>query len=577
MLDPLTLTLTLTPASDNCYPLQGILIPGASPRTWLAALSQLKLEEQQIHCYAVPDLRPNQIWGCLVVLAQPVRAAVVAPYMALQCVHNYLFIPEQSRLVPELTAASLQAILFDKAHFLHPTLGLVELFEPLDWATLLQTPEQHSLKSHQPEEGLPLPKRVRVVTVEAAPLEDSLSQLDAVVPEREDLQGAPLSAAEVFRLRKLRAWRAAYYSNQNQGTPQNIWSRLQQKLRSTPPWTEGLQAELDELEKRYQNPMNRLVDLLKEDPEQALRYAIPLDNGQIGRGYGADDGKGTWDWVPRWASTGLFQQGSTGGYNNGRSYNVPNNKYYELQQQYRNTAAQFIQQKKFEKAAFVYLRLLRDPKRAAEVLEMGEFYEQAASIYLKYLNEEAKAAACYEKANRLEKALALYKKLERNVKVGNIYEQLGQQELALVFYEKALEDLIHKKNYLLAANFCKDIIKDLERAKQLAFAGWVQSYNAAKCLHFCLDNLPTWSERRVFLEELYAQEHLYKQQATFLQVLRHIYGQEPEQCAWVRALAYRVVTEQAEEDVNLLRHILYFNPKDAHLSKDILRYRLSKR
>ncbi len=578
MFDPLSLTLHLEPAARNNYPLQGILIQGSSPSSWLQALLDLNLDENQVVCYAIPDRQPNQLWGCLVVLSRVIKAAAVAPHLALQCAHNYLFLPENSQLSPVLSADSLERILYNKHHFLHPTLGLIELFEPINWANVLRTPPQHQLTSRAPEEGLPIPERIRIVTVEAAPIEDSLGQLDAAVPEREDLEEAPLTAAEIFRLRKLRAWREAHLNNEgtNQSTPATgLWARLQQKIRSTPPWTDDLQTELDALEKRYQNPMNRLVDLLKEDPEKALRYAIPLNNGQVGRGYGSNEDGGNWDWMPRWASTSLFQQG--GGYGSGRSYNVPNNQYYELQQQYRAAAADLIQQGKFSKAAFVYLRLLREPKRAAEVLVMGELYEQAASIYLKYLNDEANAAECYEKANRLEKALFLYKKLERNVKVGNLYELLGKQGLALVFYEKALEDLIIKKNYVLAANFCKDIIKDLERAKDLALRGWKHGHNPQNCLHFYIDNLNNWSERRLFLQEFYTEGHVAKAINTFLNILRFVYAEEVEQQAWVRPLAYQIITDHAPQDINLLRQLFYFNGKDAHLSKDILRYRLFKR
>lgn len=577
MSDRLLLPLTLVPTASNSYPLQGILITGASPQAWLTALLQLNIAESQVLCYAIPGRQPNQIWGCLVVLSTPVKAAAIAPYMALQCAHESLFLPENSQLSPRLDAKGLSALLFDKHHLLHPSLGLVELFEPLNWSTLLLTPPTHQLTSKAPEEGLPIPENIKIVTVEAAPLEDSLGALDAIVPVREDLQGAPLSTAEVFRLRKLRAWREAYFHQEKQGEAKGLWAKLQQKIRSTPPWTDELQEELDALEARYNNPLNRLVDLLKEDPEKALRYAIPLNTGQIGRGYGESNDSGSWDWMPRWASTSLFQSNSSGGYNSGSSFSVPNNQYYELQKQYRAAADALIKQGKFDKAAFIHLRLLRAPKTAAEILIKGNLYEQAASIYLKYLKDEAIAAHCYEKANRLEKALSLYKNLENNVKIGDLYRLLGKEELALVYYEKILEKMIENNNYYSARHFCMEKLDDADRAYTLSFTGWFHGQQPLKCLQYCVDQLPDVGTKRSFLEELYRDGFAEGRLLIFLQLLRNYYDKEATQRPWLRTLAYSIITDHVKEDGQLLRQLLYFNEKDSHLSKDILRYRLSKR
>lgn len=573
-----TLPLTLVPTSSNSYPLQGILIQGAAPITWLQALSQLQLEEEQVVCYAIPDRHPNQIWGCLVVTNTPIKTADIASHLALQWVHQSLFIPEHCQLSPNLTAVGLADLLFNKNHLLHPSLGLVELFEPLDWSTLLLKPLQHNSISKVPEEGLVAPEQIKIFTVEAAPITESLDSLDAVVPQREDLQNKPLSAVEILRLRKLRAWKASHLQQKDQPKAKGLWARLQDKIRAIPPWTEELEQELEALEQRYKHPMSRLVDLLKEDPEQALKYAIPLNNGQIGRGYGIPTEGGNWDWMPRWASTSLFQSSSnSGGYSSGRSFSVPNNQYYELQRQYQTAAQNLIKEGKFDKAAFIYLRLLRAPKSAAETLMKGGSYEQAASIYLKYLKDKPNAAFCYEKANRLQQALELYKELGNNRKVGDLYQQLGQPTLAQTYYEKVLEKFLEGKKYHAAALFCADALEDEERSFELAFTGWFHGLKPIECLQYCLDALVDFSAERTFLEDLYQSGFTENRLSEFLQILRNYYNQAQEQRPWVRALAYQAITDNAPQDANLLRQLLYFNPKDKHLSKDILRFRLSEK
>lgn len=572
-----TLPLTLTPTSSNKHPLQGILIQGAEPIAWLKALSQLQLEEEQVVCYAIPNHQPNQIWGCLIVTNTAIKARDIAPHLALQWVHQSLFIPEHCQLSPHLTAAGLADILFNKNHLLHPSLGLVELFEPLDWSTLLLPPTQHNSISKAPEKGFIAPEQINIFTIEAAPITTSLDSLDAVVPKREDLQNKPLSATEVLRLKKLRAWKASHLQQKNEPKAKSLWARLQDKIRATPPWTVELEQELSALEQRYKHPMSRLVDLLKDDPEQALKYAIPLNNGQLGRGYGTPTEGGNWDWMPRWASTSLFQSNSSGGYNSGRSFSVPNNQYYELQRQYQAAAQNLIEEGKFDKAAFIYLRLLRTPKSAAETLMKGGAYEQAASIYLKYLNDKPNAAFCYEKANCLQQALELYKALGHNRKVGDLYQQLGQTDLAKNYYEKVLEAFLEGKKYYAAALFCADVLDNEERSFELAFAGWFHGTKPIECLQYCLDALGDFSTKRTFLEDLYQKNFTANKLSEFLQILRNYYNKESKQRTWIRGLAYQVITDHAPQDPNLLRQLLYFNPKDKHLSKDILRFRLSEK
>jgi tetratricopeptide (TPR) repeat protein len=574
-----TLPLTLVPTASNSYPLQGILIQGAAPLAWLQALSQLRLEEEQVICYAVPDRQPNQIWGCLVVTNTPIKATDIAPHLALQWVHQSLFIPEHCQLSPHLTAAGLSDILFNKNHLLHPSLGLVELFEPLDWSSLLLPPLQHNSISKAPEEGSIMPDTIKVFTVEAAPITESLDSLDAVVPQRKDLQNKPLSAAEVLRLKKLRAWKEHHLQQKDQPKAKGLWARLQDKVRAVPPWTEELEQELEALEQRNKHPMSRLVDLFKEDPEEALKYAIPLHNGQIGRGYGSSTEGGNWDWMPRWASTSLFQSSSgSGGYSSSGSFSVPNSEYYELQRQYQVAAQKLIKEGKFDKAAFIYLRLLRSPKLAAETLIKNGSYEQAASIYLKYLNDKPNAAFCYEKANRLQQALELYKELGNNKKVGDLYQQLGQAALAKTYYEKVLEKFLEGKKYHAAALFCADVLDDEERSFELAFAGWFHGTKPIECLQYCLDALVDSLAERAFLEDLYKNGFTENRLTEFLQILRNYYNQEEEeQLPWVRALAYQAITDNAPQAPHLLRQLLYFNPKDKHLSKDILRFRLSEK
>jgi hypothetical protein len=43
-------------------------------------------------------------------------------------------------------------------------------------------------------------------------------------------------------------------------------------------WVNGLQQDFEELERRNQKHLDRLMKLFKNNPLEALKYKIPLDN-----------------------------------------------------------------------------------------------------------------------------------------------------------------------------------------------------------------------------------------------------------------------------------------------------------
>ena len=139
------------------------------------------------------------------------------------------------------------------------------------------------------------------------------------------------------------------------------------------------------------------MDLMKNNPEEALKYAIPLDNDNTSRG--GDIGE--MGWGRRWGNFSLFGNSGIGSGSGGGSLDVGDH-FQQLERQYYDTARQLIGEKKYKKAAFIYMKLLRNYHLAASTMEQGKHYEEAATIYLKYNNNKEKAAESGVYVYRLE-------------------------------------------------------------------------------------------------------------------------------------------------------------------------------
>src|SRR5690606_12145948 len=124
------------------------------------------------------------------------------------------------------------------------------------------------------------------------------------------------------------------------------------------------------------------------------------------------------------------------------------------------TAHTLIKQKEFHQAAFVYLKLLRNPALAAQALEVGNHFQEAATLYLQNGGNKSKAAECYEKGHMIAEAIELYKELKENEKVGDLFVRIGNRPEANFYYEKVVENYIEKEQYVKGSLIYKHKMND---------------------------------------------------------------------------------------------------------------------
>ena len=143
-----------------------------------------------ISVYPIPGTRANTLWGCLLIdepgqkdegSAGEMRTAPdIGRNSYCQCIHGKLFIPENSKLYPEIDRGELDKLLKDKLHLYHPEIGWVELPEVVCWKDLLAFYPPVARTITTPEKGIFLPARVHNFYIQAIPPEEMLEEMEEI-------------------------------------------------------------------------------------------------------------------------------------------------------------------------------------------------------------------------------------------------------------------------------------------------------------------------------------------------------------------------------------------------------------
>lgn len=245
--------------------------------------------------------------------------------------------------------------------------------------------------------------------------------------------------------------------------------------------------------------------------------------------------------------------------------------FNRVQREYEDLAAKYIQQKEYRKAADIYLRLLKNPYRAAQTLEEGKLYSEAAIVYLDRLQNKNKAAECYELARDYTRSIPLWKELGSHEKVGDLYRLLNDQAQANEYYNLVVSDYIEKDQYLKASLLYKDKMGMPYKGKALLLRGWYEQKDAFNCLNNYLNYLEQDKEVMDTLTEV-ADAAAAAQKEILLQVLKYEYHKRGGLQEPIRDMAYELIAERLPRNPRIAEQLKDFVPEDKVLSKDISRY-----
>jgi hypothetical protein len=421
--------LSIKPWHKNTYPAGGLLIRQSSAAAWLNALSALRLGPGDVSIYPVPGTTPNSVWGCFVLTSQPIDTHRAGRYELCQRVSGNFFIPEKSRLHPPMSEQEIEGLFSRNIHVLHPEFGLAELEHAVELESLVAEPVMRSYHVTRPEPPVFVPGLIRSFSVKPATPEEILKNMEEkIFPKKESMKDDSLSAGEKARLFFYRFLYTSKKEKDGQITGSEktgFWSGLGSLLGRLSGGRKdvgrGMQEDFEDLERRNRKQLDKLLDMLKNNPHEALKYAIPIDERGTSRG----QAQGSFTLLPRWFNFSLFSTDNRD--RSGGTIDLGDGTQ-ALREQYRQSALRLIEEKEYHKAAFIYMKLLNDPYQAAQTLEQGGFYQEAAVLYLKHGNYKAIAAWCYEKGNMTEEAIVLYKELGENEKVGDLYIKLGKRQ-----------------------------------------------------------------------------------------------------------------------------------------------------
>lgn len=558
----------------NQFPEVGFFIQGAKVDSWLDALLALDLDPMTIQVYAIPSREANVIWGCLVLADEPLMPKNLLQYSKALLLSKQLVILEYSEVFPKLTIEDMANLFNSDKYVLHPDFDLFKLEDPIDFGDFLIVKDFVDVTSFRPLNDEIISEEIKTFRLEATPadrIEESLDQ----IPKKEKLPQEPLTIGERLRLAFYKQFLKIEKTNDGeQITFKPLGTQLEKLAKQVGLKDEEVKDQIIEefknLNDRNKKEVDKLLDILEKNPEDALRYAIPLDE----HGYIRGKNDGAFRMQDRGSDFSLFGNKSWGG-GFGGSVDLGDD-YFRLQEQYRKSAEALMAKGQFEKAAFIYLKLLKDYLGAANCLKEGRLYEKAAHVYLKFLKNELEAAACFEEGRIYDKAIELYKKSKKYEKVGDLYVELGDRKSANDSYSIVINDYMSKSKYLKASLVSKNKLRDFQKANEILLKGWREEVDQFNCINNYLNNLndddEIWSQINYFKNH----EVNARNETVFLRALKFEHNKENNYKLEIRDMAYSMISDMLERGVVSANELLSFNKQDTRLRSDTVRFQLRK-
>ena len=428
-----------------------------------------------------------------------------------RCVADRLYLPVEAEFTPDVTEAELRSLLpldMSSLFVWHPTTGLIqfEADQIPGVADLLGGPAFAETRWDAACVGETLNDVIHSLKPEVTDhLPDILQQGQGDIgKDASDISNAPPSPDEVPhpKLNDLARGMKRMIANGILGITNRLPERPggSQSLAKLHQWASsflsglaagagggpagsgvadrGKQPPIHNLSSQRENELKRLLNLLKNDPDQGLRYALPL-NGGLRRGQAAPSGR-------LGERTPDFHVGQLGGSGPADAWDLPWEYQVKLMQSYRDLAQREMRLGNHRRAAYIYGTLLGDLNGAAAALEAGELYRDAATVYQKHLNNPLKAAECLQRGGFWEEALVIYRDRGRWIEAGELLLKLEQPEEARVMFSNEIRSCTARLDFLKAGELADQRLHDPEQAVELLTKGWEKNSSAEKCFRALL-------------------------------------------------------------------------------------------
>ncbi|HWE97186.1 MAG TPA: hypothetical protein VG269_24715 [Tepidisphaeraceae bacterium] len=601
---PLALTLAPGPVHRPA----AWFIPGADPEVWLQEVALWRVAMADLRFYVVPaSSRSRDPVGVLVDLPAGVAPQGILRAQPYGRLADRFYLPSDAALQPAVTEAELNSVLLHDVMVLHPSAGLIGFGreEALRASDLIEAPPQRPMAWGLGRPGGFLRDKLLAVEATETPgFEDILASARDDIgssapdllprsPEKSRVGSAAkwiamtplalvamagLSSVEFLRaLGKLlpAGRRPASQDRAGKGVPGKPG-----RLENLRLWFAEKAAAISKslLESR-QSELERLRQKLQADPDEGLRYAIPLRSlGTRGR---APPGGRLSRRDPAFNLSKLFSGGQAAD-----PWALPPDMLASLSEHYRKAANRELNLGRFRRAAYVFAELLGDFTSAAGALERGRHFREAAVLYKEQLKNPRKAAECLEQGGLLIEAVALYAELELFEKAGALYTLMGRPDDAVRCYRAQVEIFLTRSDFLGAADLLEHELKSPDEALETLTSAWPQAQSAGACLEESfnlLGRLARHDEAELRLHKFRGAPPPPDRAAILTLVLAHVATIYPE--ANIRSLgadATRIVagnhlaTTGPSDRAAMARAVGSLVPRDRLLSRDVDRF-LAKR
>ncbi|MCO5165756.1 MAG: hypothetical protein M9894_05235 [Planctomycetes bacterium] len=471
MTAPLTFPLALTPAGREVRSPAAFVVPGADPAGWLEGLADLAaglgVSAGAFDLWALPGGA-----GLVALPAAPPAHAPPGRALAYGRLGERLLLPVDGTLTPDVTAAEVDRLLAPGRHLLHPVAGLVRLAEDarLGLADLVVTPRQVARPWRTDLEPPTAPLRLVSVEVQDPPpleafLRDGAGDVGSAPPSEAppapgEQQGSGWLGQQAARLVQ---WAA--------GKPQEDAPRGDGLLDRLVRWSDDTLAQVKDARQRE---LERLLHLLDRDPDEGLRYALPL-RGEPGGGPPARPGASL---PPR----DVDYKGGARPRGPGDAWELDPRTHLALVARYRELAGRELRLGRYRRAAYVYAELLGDLASAASALEQGRHHREAAALYRDRLARPLEAARCLERGGLLQEAAALYEAQGRWVEAGDAWSRLERGADAERAYGLAVAARLAQDDPLSAARLLETKLDRVDDALEVLADTWPGHAQAGLCL-----------------------------------------------------------------------------------------------
>ncbi|MFT5522363.1 MAG: tetratricopeptide (TPR) repeat protein, partial [Pirellulaceae bacterium] len=238
--------------------------------------------------------------------------------------------------------------------------------------------------------------------------------------------------------------------------------------------SQQLQQLSDKLEARRNKELLRLLNMLDKDPDQGLRFALPMGGGAH-RGLAQPGANLTTHGTN-------FSLGGLGGGGPADFWDVPADYQLRLTTKYRELADRELGLHRYRRAAYIYAELLGDIQSAAAALKVGRHFREAAVLYRERFRNDRLAAECYEEGGLWSDALDLYVEMNDYMKAGEIYERLEQRDEAEMMYRKEAASQQNRGEFIAAAEIFQQKLNSNDEALATLRLGWPDSHQSSDCL-----------------------------------------------------------------------------------------------